>query len=201
MLLSSFKKNILGISIFFALFTANASATIVSKGDYVQDDKSGLDWLSVTKTKGKSYNEILRMIAAGGSLEGWRLAARDEFAAIVFNWFGYTPSYFNSNSNSSKFKGLIDLLGKTRANFMRGYVLHNTTNGMITVGHLSANYDGSGTYVKNSEWKYANTRYYDIGALLVRTSAVSTVSEPASLGLIGLGLIGIAAFSRRRRLS
>ncbi len=211
MFLSSFKKNILGIFIFFTLSTTNSFATIVSQGDYMQDDESSLDWLKVTKTKGKSYNEILYMLATGGSLEGWRLATRSEFATLVSNWLGFTPpSSYNANSNLAALGGLINLLGKTGTEFaplggsvagdmMRGYVHDN--GGFVRAVHIAA-YANSGKYYEKTEWKNSNTRFFTIGALLVKDSVVTTaVSEPASLGLIGLGLIGIAAFSRRRRLS
>ena len=152
MLLSSFKKNILGISIFFALFTVNASAAIVSKGDYVQDDKNSLDWLKVTKTQGQPYNRILQ----------GKTQVRHGYK------YGYVAGDYRSSYAGAAYPRRV-----------------NTIN-------------GKGSFEKKFHYKAMKTA--DIGAFLVKTSAVATVSEPASLGLFGLGLIGVAAFSRRRRL-
>ena len=217
MLASSLKKNILSIFIFFMLFTENSSATLVSKGDYVEDTATSLDWLKINKTKGKSYNQVLQEIAAGGALEGWRLATESEFMALVVSVIGITPQQkMPGDAKYKKFKELTDLLGTTYETTMShpdpnivigsqswsltGLVESNNINNirlMNISSYKNHGEEGEGHFQNFTGTYSANQTGY-FGVFLVRTTPVS---EPVSLGLMGLGLIGFTMLSRRRRLS
>ena len=236
MVLSLFKKNILGIFIFFALFTANASAAIVSKGDYMQDDKTSLDWLKVTKTQAQSYNEILKKLAVGGDLNGWPFATQAELVAAPVNGEHVKNSGIGNNEILKKLavggdlngwpfatqaelvaapvngehvknSGIGNLMNYTRGTqsgykYIYGYVAEDCKTPYVYMMRLGVNpNNGKGSFEKKFKHRTKIIKSIGVGAFLERTSAVTTVSEPASRGLFGLGLIGIAAFSRRCRLS
>jgi len=75
-------------------FSVNASADIISvdwetpgDGLITRDTNSGLEWLDLTVTVGRSANDIRSQILAGGEFEGWRFANAFNVETF-FNAFG-----------------------------------------------------------------------------------------------------------------
>lgn len=53
------------------LLVSNASASVISYGEYTTDINTGLDWLRWETTKGQSYDYVDSQLVAGGLYEGW----------------------------------------------------------------------------------------------------------------------------------
>ncbi len=56
---------------------------ILDHGDYFSDLSSGLDWLDVTATAGRTYNDIASRFGENEEFEGWRYATAAEFGAMI----------------------------------------------------------------------------------------------------------------------
>lgn len=67
----------------------SANAVIVDLGNITRDTATGLDWLDVTKTRGRSYNQVTAQMVIGGAYEGYRYATMAELDQLIIN-FGYT---------------------------------------------------------------------------------------------------------------
>lgn len=113
-----FNRTILLCSIYFlsVLTSFSATAAIVDHNAYLTDTKSNLDWLDVTTTINKSYNEVSLEITQGGELAGWRYATGKEFNNLIEHVTGAAPSsnlLDASPLSSSDAFDLIKLLGST----------------------------------------------------------------------------------------
>lgn len=64
------------------------NAAIIDNGTYTTDTQTGLDWLDVTETFQRSYNDVSSQFGVGGEFEGWRYATMDELLSLIFNASG-----------------------------------------------------------------------------------------------------------------
>ncbi len=83
-----------------AMFAPLANAGLITVNGHLFDDlgtstvdkASGLEWLDVTATYKRSYNNVFNDITtAGGTFEitdGWRFATVDDFTVLMSHWFG-----------------------------------------------------------------------------------------------------------------
>lgn len=189
----------------FLCNTVNANSyNLVDYGDYTLDQNSGLEWLDASFTKGKSYNQVLGLIADGQSLAGWRYASYDEFTQL-FTSRGYSfegqskiTSSIPRTYDDLFFNTLIDLMGATDPRST-----HKDLLGLTSEDYKNNNEDSQyygfirSTYNINNIYGYANfSRYPDnastatLASFLVRTAI--PVPEPESVAMMLLGLIYIS---------
>jgi len=95
-----------------------ANAAIIDNGNFTTDTLSGLDWLDVTATTGRSYNEVFDDInTSGGDFDAgeWRYASNSEFQSLLSNVFGftYTGGRVISESYSESIESFISTFGDT----------------------------------------------------------------------------------------
>jgi hypothetical protein len=57
---------------------SSANASIIDLNIITRDTSTGLDWLDLTETNGRSYNDISSKLGAGEEFEGWRYASPAE---------------------------------------------------------------------------------------------------------------------------
>lgn len=92
-------------------------ASIIDHGDFLTDTETGLDWLDVTKSVNRSYDDVSSEVGAGGDFSGWRYANGQEFNTLVGNFTGATIATFGyviqETSLTSPIDGLVILLGST----------------------------------------------------------------------------------------
>ncbi|MEE8058278.1 MAG: VPLPA-CTERM sorting domain-containing protein [Pseudomonadales bacterium] len=77
------KKPLITLALFLFSFSINA-ATLIDNGSYFTDSASDLDWLTLSNTFNRSYNDISSKFGAGEEFEGWRYATGLEFEQLLF---------------------------------------------------------------------------------------------------------------------
>jgi len=63
----------------------SANATLIDNGGYVTDTTSGLDWLKLTATQDRSYNDVASKFGSGQEFEGWRYASTWELESMLLD--------------------------------------------------------------------------------------------------------------------
>ena len=97
---------------------AHASLIAMTDSDgseYVYDSSTGLDWLKLTDSRiaGMSYNDVVPLLSAGGSLEGWQYATIAQFAELFTNVSGTSYSGGYQDTTQSIAQAFFDVMGNT----------------------------------------------------------------------------------------
>lgn len=107
-------RNLLAATLISAAF--NSHAAIIDYGSFLSDSATGLDWLDVTTTVNRSFNDVSNQFGTGGDFQGWRYATGSEFNTLLFNWTGIpavaSGRTFTSGTTPSV-DGLVIMLGST----------------------------------------------------------------------------------------
>lgn len=109
-------KKLLVVAVLLCSFQ-NSYAIFIDKGTYLTDTTSGFDWLDVTASVNRSYNDVSSQFGIGGLFEGWRYATGLEFNGLVANWTGASPgtdySQLTHPEGAGSIDGLSSALGST----------------------------------------------------------------------------------------
>lgn len=182
-------------------------ATFIDNDIYTTDTEGGLDWLDITSTVGRNYDEISSLMGYGEEFYGWRYAYGTEFQTMVNNFTGINNTSFSAINYWDSFV-MQDLLNMTGI----AYQQVNGPQNIVyqTIGILedtNGNGDHMASYILHhmtETTKYGESRveqgYYspsgnqpNMGAFLVRDIAV--VPAPPTLILMISGLLGIFGIS------
>lgn len=184
---------------------------VAGDGAILRDTNTGIEWLDLFHTRGRSYNDVFANLGAGGDFEGFRFATRNEILGLFIDagipdidvGFAGTPGNVASVSNlialwNADLWQINDYNGQfgyfRTAEVVPGPGFHDT-------GLLWVPADGSGRAEATTGDQRAGLHpdadpgATYIGSALVRRAAVP---EPASLTLCCVGL-AIAAFAFRRK--
>ncbi len=74
---------IMVFSCFLLLFSQTAGAVLIDKGTYFADTAAGLDWLKLTETLSRSFNDVKANLGPGGDYEGWQFATSAQFDNLM----------------------------------------------------------------------------------------------------------------------
>jgi len=101
-----------------AMLSLNAGAAIIDNGSYTTDTSAGLDWLDVTASLGRSFDDVSGQFGPGGDFEGWRFATTDEFSTLLVHATGLATTeianpYGYVLSNSDVTHDIVSRLGDT----------------------------------------------------------------------------------------
>ena len=219
--------------VLLALYGSTISTTLASSTDffdhdiYTTDSLSGLDWLDVTRSENRSFNEISSQLGAGGEFDGWRYATVDEFNTMVSDYTDdmYISSEFGRNHYENGIMDtLVSLLGDTYANFSPSDSLLSFTSGMLMdMNHggqlmTAMLWDDDNPYIDDtnpdrddpSGYDYSDPIYRVVyggdtlgisrGSYLVRdTTEIASTPLPASVWLMISGVLGVMGFSRKNK--
>lgn len=192
--------------------STTAQADFVDFGDYLQDNTSGLQWMDVPGTKGRSWNDVNSHFGAGGDFEGWRFATRIELGALISNWTGIEPNLDlgMTELEDDLIDGLLQALGPTSQTpegdevSIAGF-LFDAPSGSPERRYTAFLADddsqvGRPDYVWLNGNEHADWRQSATGSFLVRPA--SPVPAPAALplALLGLGMIAVAYRKRKQKI-
>jgi len=195
-----------------ALGSVTANAGLIDNNTYTTDDVSGLDWRDITGTVGQSYNVVSSEFGLNGAYEGWRYATGAEFNGLVN---GVSGGSFSSLSAANFLPEIQDV---SAADVIMGLlgVTYQNTDGVMWLGGIIGDVSEEGIhngaliysndfivstsdYTRAHQWGLLDDHSYSTrGSFLVRSSIATSVSEPATLSLLGLGLAGLG-FARRQK--
>jgi hypothetical protein len=186
--------------------TTSVSAPLEDRGDHTYDPNTNLEWLDLSFTAGRSYNEVLAGWN-GYTSAGYRFATRDEVLGL-FSHAGANPLDAEANRQAAS-KTLV-LLGTTLpqpdSNLSRSWMHYDpaTEPALPGVLHVSTAVFGTGEIGGGTvgEQGFFNVpglfplRDYaspEIGSALVRV-----VPEPATLRLLGFAAFLLCCLKRRQ---
>ncbi|MEM8945294.1 MAG: hypothetical protein AAGD11_08935 [Planctomycetota bacterium] len=186
-----------------------ASAILVSQDDpthgpdsITRDTDTGLDWLDLTLTTDRSYNDVMSNFTIGGDFAGFRFATGPELSTLFYTSAGITPGFQTPREPAAE--NLQDLIGITIAQFGR----ERTIGFFDTTGLVRADLNWSEIHVSigsgSNSWSRAdvgnaaepnlNSASPNIGSYLVRAA----VPEPTSFLFFSFLTIGIIGVKRIR---
>ena len=186
----------------------SANATIIDNGDYTTDTTSGFDWLDITFTLDRSYNDVLSSLST--EFSGWRFATGKEFDDLIYNAaFQGLPNnaYIKFSTEGELLSGLAQTLG-TSAPLPDG----SGDAGVFTIGRFSDRDAGNGLVFggiyQTNFWRFYqpttltmgdnDTSAYH-GSWLVRNSSIP-VPEPETYVMFLAGL-GLLSFATKRKVA
>ena len=199
------------------LVSGQVGAAIMSADDSVfgidsitRDTASGFEWLDVTLSINRSFNDVIANLGVGGDFEGWSYAGSYQVQQLLENWTGYPSNRVRIKTvepfdEAFNLDGIIELLGATTGSVGDGYSRVRGITGSawdarnVWVGQIhdfdesSANFD---YYVPSDFYRLNYSADPSVGSFLVR--GISPVPAPPALLLFGTGLLGLIGFGKRK---
>jgi hypothetical protein len=207
----SFNRFILISLALLGLSVSPANAALMSVNDAVfgngsvtRDDVSELEWLDLTLTTSRSYNDLSDKFDSGEEFAGWRYASAAEVEQF-FTGAGGGPGPFEGSQGTDVdwIETLLGLWGVTSSSSSESsFALTDTVNpffGDLVVSLLIDNPVGRTDFASVNGTRYGRDITIDLlGSALVRSSP-GVVPVPAAVWLFGTALIGLVGFNKRKQ--
>lgn len=181
-----------------------AHAALIDNGDFTTDSTTNLQWLDLTLTRGRSYNDVASQFGAGGEFEGWRHATFSDLNTLFVS-LGYSANYLSSPATPGMLANIL-LFGITQSRAVptgAAGVFDDSASGSSpsdvgwAILHTEADISNlDGATIVNDEFT-ADTASFLQGNWLIRSTATE-ISEPGTALIMALGIMGIY-FRRRAR--
>ena len=118
-------NKLLAFSCLILSMSANAAIQSIDDvtfgaGSITRDTNTGLDWLDVTASQGRSYDDVATQFGSGEDFDGWTFATRAQFITLMVNATGLATTEVSNPhgyvlSNSHITHDIVTLLGNTCA--------------------------------------------------------------------------------------
>lgn len=197
--------------------TFAASTDFTDNGRHTTDNISKLDWLDVTESTNRSYNDVSAQLGSGGDFDGWRYATKANLIELVKNYAGFPLTRdtleYDIHGYGDLYDRLLDMLGFT-SSYLDAVTSNKHTVGMlpsetlenrVIYAHLNlSTYKASGFYTFKADLAvepgdYNSTASY-IGSWLIRdTSNTLATPLPAAAFMFAPALLGLLGFRRKLR--
>lgn len=205
-------KTLLATVLFIsANMTTAATFNLEDHATFTRDLNSNLEWLDLSFTQGKSYNQVLTELSSTPQLSGWRFATVNEFTGLfttrgyAFSGTAITTQNTGDQFNAALFPTLIEYFGATAvagtSSIARGVLDENWVNGSNNsqiFGEIRFRNSIPTISSANLDKVLDNDSGSILGSFLVREVAVSPVPEPATWMMMLLGGIFLI-FSARKK--
>lgn len=193
------------------LLSASASATLIEvdlpgggTNEATLDDTTGLLWLDLTVTDGRSFSNWSAVApAAATGYNAWRVATGAEFCALTAAYgvdptcAGFPLSGSGSTTIGSPNASLVSLFGATNGSrFSNGLLSDGDGDSLVGEGTIEVRACpgcNSTTALVANAWSPATTSNAR-GVFVV----AAVVPEPSTGLLLSAGLAALAAFGRQR---
>tara|TARA_R110001599_G_C12276626_1_gene662543 strand:+ start:4363 stop:4947 length:585 start_codon:yes stop_codon:yes gene_type:complete len=182
------------------LATVRANAGLLQNVNYLTDTNSGLDWLYLSETVDRSANDIQSSLQAGGDLYGWTLATFNDLTNL-YDAAGGTGPYNNTGGHQTAYNALVTSWGAA-SDHNRGDEIWAHLSDASTYPSIQDSgviFYSSGYSRFSTAFSLSSSQYNSIGHALYRTSSFIEVSEPGSLALLGLGVIGLGYVRKKNQ--
>ena len=111
--ISSLPRLVFGAFFAIYLFVASAHAGLIDNWTITLDTDTGIEWLDLTESTNRSYDDVAGQFGTGGDFAGWRHANFTEVTTLFANG-GIAAPYF-ANGISFELFEMLGLLGATRS--------------------------------------------------------------------------------------
>lgn len=197
-------------------FASVSHGSIIDHGTYTTDTASGLEWLDVTATEGMTVGYVSGQLGFGGQFQSWRYATGNELNQLFQNAGGNPALQGDYIAHEGIVDLMISLLGDTfcEPRLKLGVSCLTFSGLQFTFGLLSDvdiqgnNFVGifqdhdrcpaapgtcNGAIFNTHGFSLAsNATLGGVGSFLVRNTQPTAVTEPLTLPLIMIGLMGLA---------
>lgn len=205
-------KNLLCVVALF--FSVSVNAALIDHGSHVHDTTSGLDWLKLDATIGRTYSQVTGELSSGGFFEGWQYATGSEWENLLFGQgFGAMScgdgrnfcGMVTTDSGDAALK-LMNLIGRVPS-FSSHYPYANSLGMLADIDGDSGEHWVTQLFVDDfngfrTAWAttFFTTKTHEpvVGSWLVRPASVS---EPAMFSLFVLGFAGLWSVRRQVKKS
>jgi hypothetical protein len=203
---TTLRSSALLVTVLFGTVASNAAVidvpnVTINSGSYraFQDTTTGLTWLDLNNVffTNHTYNTVNTLLAGSG----FHLATLSELQAlqasipaVPANFAGEAPIIGANYAGSPFATGSRDLAWGI---YEDGNALDGISYSWKYAGDLSWNFTGNAVGQSNALMS-VNSTDQDLGAWIVGNGS-SAVPEPGTFGLLGLSLVGAAAFRFRSR--
>lgn len=186
------------------IISLSSNAAIVDLGNITRDTATGLDWLDLTETNGRSYLDISSQLGDGQEFDGWRFATSAEVQLLWASFGVVRNGDLTFGTDDDRYIGYlkaINYLGDTNvqdgiASQNLGYVLKDPSSDFsVSQGHRACCLASEVVVLYLNAVTLNDSIVDGTGSYLV---APSVVPMPAAAWLFGSALIGLAGIKRKK---
>jgi hypothetical protein len=167
------------------------------------DSASGLEWLDLSYTTDRSYNDIVRQLGPGGEFEGFRYASIAEITGLWDNLGGVRPYSGASIENRDLFDIVAALLGEAvdcgMLRCIRWVSADTYPSNLFNARWVARS--NSGANIFDSFWAFPDGLRVDLSSPLYGHALVRQISADSAADSVIGKLDNCPAISRTRQSS
>jgi len=203
------KKLITLVFLSSVTFVQQSNASIVDSGTFFTDTTSGLDWLDVTASINRSYNDINSQFSVGGDFEGWRYATGTQLNTLIENHTGASiidPIPSSITYPNGTLAELVSYFGSTFEHSIAKFTTGILDDNAIPSGSIKFTGDlltGKESFILDAYKPHigsistSSLSGNELGSFLIRGDEIPQVPVPAAIWLFSSGLVGLIGMNRK----